>query len=141
MPSCREQLRDFLAMHPPATKPLSRPVRDVLDTIHARVFDPTLSVHELKRHCRISDNNISCRFKYEVGISIKVYVELLRLRAARHLLSRDELSIAEVAQTVGYAYLQTFYRAYRRHFDDCPSQVRGLKERGAANPLDAPRGD
>jgi AraC-like DNA-binding protein len=128
--SCEEELRQFLAAQTPSLVGVSRPVRELLESIHDRPFDQTLSVQALKKRCRISDNNISCRFKHEVGVSIKEYVETLRLRAARHLLQRDETSAAEVAHNVGYAYLQTFYRAFKRRYHVCPGATRRTSRNG-----------
>lgn len=118
------ELRQFLAADASPLARFSPSVREVLEVIYERVFDPQLTVQEVRRRCRIGDNNFSCRFRHEVGASIKEYVDSLRLRAARHLLERTTLSAAEIAQMVGYSYAQTFYRAYERRYHERPGAIR-----------------
>jgi transcriptional regulator GlxA family with amidase domain len=101
---------------------LSRELREVLEHIHANLFDPDLNVQSLKRRCRIRDNNISCRFRRVLGITIKEYVETLRLNAAIRLLEK-QFPVFDVAMAVGYLYPQTFYRAFHRKFDRTPAAL------------------
>ena len=105
-------------------------VRALLNRIHEEVFDPALNVRTLRARCRVTDHNISCRFKHEVGTSIKEYIGDLRLDAACVLLRQGTFSASEVAQSVGYGNLQTFYRAFIRRFSCTPGELR----RGCAVP-------
>ncbi len=125
------ELHRFLQLHPQPSQRLTWPVRKLLNCIHEELFDPTLNVRRLKDRCQIRDNNVSCRFKHEMGISIKTYIEALRLEAANVLLMQRTFSASEVAQSVGYNHLQTFYRAFDRHFDRTPGMVRS----GAGQPV------
>src|SRR2546421_11576231 len=100
--------------------------------IHADLFDPNLSVKTLKVRCRMYDNNVSCRFKHEIGMSIKDYIESLRLEAASQLLSTGSFTTFEVAQSLGYRNPQTFYRAFGRRFQCTPGSLcmSGRRPRG-----------
>jgi len=53
-----------------------------------------------------------------------VYIEDLRLGIAWELLREGTFSVADVADAVGYAYLQTFYRAFKKRFNLLPASVR-----------------
>jgi AraC-like DNA-binding protein len=118
------ELRRFQQPRTPALDGRSWHIRRLLQCIHERTFDPKLNVNNLKRNCSVRDHNISSRFKHETGVSIKRYIEDLRLDAAEHLLQHGAFSAAEVAQCVGYEHLQTFYRAFTRRFDCTPGVAR-----------------
>jgi AraC-like DNA-binding protein len=119
------ELRRFREVHPPPIEGVSWQVRELLRCIHQHLFDPSLNVGELKARCRMRDHNVSCRFGYEMGVSIKAYIESLRLEAADQILRAGIVSVSDAAQSVGYCYLQTFYRAFARHFDRTPGHVCG----------------
>lgn len=99
-------------------------VGQLLRRIHADLFDANLSVKTLKGRCRIADNNVSCHFKYEMGMSIRDYVESMRLDAAQHLLQTSSYTAFEVGQALGYCNAQTFYRAFARRFHCTPGRMR-----------------
>src|ERR1700722_11963071 len=103
---------------------LSLRVRELIAAINQGLFDHDLSVRTLKARCRARDNNISSRFKYEVGVSIKDYILTRRLRAAREMIQLGERPAAEVAYAVGFRYSQTFYRAYHRRYGTAPCSGR-----------------
>lgn len=129
------ELDQFLSIHPPQGD-ISWQVRAVLSYIDEHLFDPTLHVCTVKMRCRIRDNNISCRFKYEVGCSVMEYVEARRLAAAGILLRRGDFSVTEIAQSIGYANLQTFYRAFARCYRCKPTTLMRHAECAEA-PLDS----
>lgn len=124
-PEIESELLRFRMAHAPSTHGTSCHVRDLLRAIHDALFDPRLTVRALKVRCRIRDNNVAYRFKYEMGVSIKEYIEDLRIAAAGHLLRSGEHNAWEVATAVGYSHLQTFYRAFRRRFGCTPGDYRG----------------
>jgi transcriptional regulator GlxA family with amidase domain len=117
-------LERFLARHPAPTQGTSLHVRGVLTCVHDQLFDPRLTVEEVRTRCRITDHNISCRFKHEVGVSIKRYIERLRLQAAAELLPQASFTIAGVALSVGFRNLQTFYAAFARIYGCRPGTFR-----------------
>lgn len=120
----RAELDRFRAAHPPPERKVSWQVQECLKCIHKDPFDPALNVKTVKVRCRISDNNVSCRFKHEMGITIKDYIQSLRFKAAARLLESGSWSISQVAQTVGYRHLQTFYAAFERSFECTPGHFR-----------------
>jgi AraC-like DNA-binding protein len=95
-------------------------VNALLAYIHEFAFYEDLSVGTTLRNCRVKDHNASMKFAHEVGTSMKDYIEEYRLDAAELLLSRSGVTVASAAHAVGYLYLQTFYRAYRRRHEMPP---------------------
>lgn len=106
----------------PSSASLPREMREVLAHVHCHLFDPDLNVQTIKDRCRIRDNNVSCRFRRVMGITIKEYIESLRLEAAIRLLEK-RVPVFDVAISVGYDYPQTFYRAFQRRFDCTPASL------------------
>jgi AraC-like DNA-binding protein len=119
-----DALDEFRHALPPADPRLSWQVRKIVDVVHAGLFDDTLSVGWVKGRCRIRDNNVSCRFKHEMGVSIRDYIESLRLDAAGRLLKEGSFTASEVGVAVGYANPQTFYRAFERRYQCTPGLLR-----------------
>ncbi len=127
-------LCEFLQDHRPSHQDLPREIQEVLTHIHQHLFDLQLNVRSLKSCCRIRDNNIASRFRYMIGMTIKQYVEALRMEAAARLLRKEEIGIFDVAVSVGYYNLQTFYRAFERCFGCTPAQYRRTLLSSASRP-------
>ena len=104
--------------------PLSRNVHRLALAIHEKLFDVDLSVKTVKKHCQLYDNNISCYFRREMGMTIKSYIESSRMQAAAHLLIGSTISVSEIACQVGYWHLETFHRVFVRHFGCTPGVYR-----------------
>lgn len=103
---------------------LPRDLRDVLDCIHRRMFDSELNVNEIRAQYNLRNNNISTRFRWALGVSIRQYIEAWRLEAAAHVLQLFDVEIYLIAMSVGYQHAETFNRAFRRWFDCTPSEFR-----------------
>jgi gluconate 2-dehydrogenase gamma chain len=119
----RLELRRFLDERPPPDVSCWQ-IRKVLAFVHRHLFDHALNVRGVREGCGLRDNNVSCRFKAEVGTGLKAYIDRLRLDAATRLLQDPEVTAATAAHAVGFRHLQTFYRAFRRHLDCTPTAVR-----------------
>jgi methylphosphotriester-DNA--protein-cysteine methyltransferase len=92
---------------------LSQRVRNIAETIHRRFSEPSLNVKTLRATCGVRDNNVSSDFRFAFGVSIREYIELLRLRGTDHLNARG-MSITLAAKNAGFACVQTYYRARAR---------------------------
>jgi AraC-like DNA-binding protein len=122
--SVQSVLDEFCRKNRPPHEDLPREICEVLFHIHQNPFDLQLNVRHLKSSCRIRDNNISSRFRYVMGKTIKQYVEALRMEAASRLLRTEEIGIFDVAVSVGYYNLQTFYRVFERYYGCTPASYR-----------------
>lgn len=95
----------------PAEFPLRS--RILLAAIHEQVFDAQLNVGLLRKRCRLTDHNVSSEFRHAVGMTIPEYIESIRLLAVERL-RRHGISVAGAARAVGFAHVQTYYRARSR---------------------------
>ena len=115
----QKELADFrqrIVFEDPA---FPRDVQTVLRCMYEHLFEPGLNVNVLLDRCTIRGDRIYARFKYYLKMTIRQYLERQRMLAAMDLLGRDELDMAHIAFSVGYANYETFSRAFRRHVG-CP---------------------
>lgn len=111
---------------------LSDRVRQSLGVIHSSFLSKHLSAKILKRDCNIRDNNFSSVFRREVGVSIRDYIEDLRIKHACGLLRDGSMNVTDVGYVVGYEHVQTFYRAFKRRMSCTPYQYQQkLRHAGA----------
>lgn len=120
--------------HQANRKDLPADIRRVLSYIEENAFDSELNVQKIKLDCRLRDNNVSSRFRFFLGATIRDYLEARRMEAAAALLMQSRATILEVAFTVGYNSLQTFYGAFRRKYSCTPDAYRRRK-------MENPKGD
>lgn len=113
--------------HPANREDLPADIRRVLSYIEENALDSELNVQKIKLDCRLRDNNVSSRFRFFLGATIRDYLEARRMEAAAVLLMQSRATILEVAFAVGYNSLQTFYGAFRRKYSCTPDAYRRRK--------------
>lgn len=90
--------------------------------------EPTRSwtIGELAKEAALSRSTFFDRFRREVGVSPMGYLLGWRMAIAKDLLCSDSVSVAGVAQRVGYSSSSTFSVAFARHVGASPTRyVRG----------------
>ena len=90
-----------------------------------------LSVEALAEHACLSPRQFARRFNKIFGTTPAEFVETSRLDEARQRLSAPGRSIAEIAESVGFASADAFRRAFERRFGVSP---RSYRERFAVGP-------
>jgi AraC-type DNA-binding domain-containing proteins len=95
-----------------------------LKQIHARIAHGW-TVGELAKAAALSRSTFFERFTRTVGVPPMEYVLAWRMEIAKELLRRDGLSVAEVAERVGYGSTSTFSVAFSRHVGEPPSRYAG----------------
>ena len=95
-----------------------------LKQIHARIAHGW-TVGELAKAAALSRSTFFERFTRAVGVPPMEYVLAWRMEVAKELLRRDGLSVAEVAERVGYGSTSTFSVAFSRHVGEPPSRYAG----------------
>ena len=63
----------------------------------------------------MSERNFARAFRAETGSTPAVYVESLRVEAARRLLETTGLTVGAIARTAGYKHGETLHRVFSRH--------------------------
>lgn len=100
-------------------------VRALYKAIQARLFERDLRVGDVRRSCGIGDHNVSCRFKYHVGMSPKRFVLHHRFKLAKHLLLKHrDLAIAHIGYSVGFSSASALTKVFKRETGKTPAQYR-----------------
>jgi AraC-like DNA-binding protein len=132
-PSVFLEMRDhILGRWQPLSNRPSRSVVRLISAIHEGLLDAELNVKVLKAKCGLSDHNVSSQFKLEMGITIRCYIEGLRMQIAGLVCISYRLTAVELSYRLGYEHVQTFYRAFRRYFGCTPKVYEdrnGMKSR------------
>jgi AraC-like DNA-binding protein len=90
---------------------LAHEARDMLDRDLAR--PPTIS--ELARHVGLNQNKLKALFPTLFGTTVHAYSVQSRMLQAQTLLLDGQLSIAQVAERVGYEHQSSFATAFRNY--------------------------
>ncbi|MDD3334730.1 MAG: AraC family transcriptional regulator [Eubacteriales bacterium] len=96
---------------------------DTMEFLHQHCREP-LTLGDLASYMNMSESHCSRFFHQMTGVTFTECLNTLRISDARHLLSRSNLSVIEIAQEVGYSCIQTFNRVFRRNCGQTPSEYR-----------------
>lgn len=80
------------------------------------------TVEQLGRESALSRSAFFERFSRAVGVAPMAYLQVWRMALAKALLRRNDLSLAEVAERVGYSSASTFSTAFSRHVGQPPAR-------------------
>lgn len=103
--------------------PLLERFQPVVDYVEVHLSEK-LSVTELSSLTNMSYTHFIKTFKKAVGMSFTDFVVFKRIKKAEQQLLTSELSIAEVAESVGISNLGHFYDLFRRHNNCSPKQFK-----------------
>lgn len=78
------------------------------------------SLMELSRQVGLNDYKLKQGFRHIFGTTVFAYLRTCRMERAQQLLAARELSIAEVAHTVGYTSQSRFCDAFKKQFGTTP---------------------
>lgn len=92
--------------------------------VESRFCDPEFSISALAETYHLNLPRMSNLFKSEMGIGFMEYVWKKRLEKAQELLRTTNLSVEEIAQSVGYLASTSFSRKFKQETGLTPSQYR-----------------
>lgn len=78
------------------------------------------SLLQLARQVGLNDRKLKQGFLQVFGTTVFGYLQDYRLESSQQLLESGEMSVTEVAHTVGYASLPSFSKAFRKKFGHSP---------------------
>ena len=109
-------------------------VEQIVDYLN-RHYNEKISLDQIAQNMYLSPFYISRIFKNEVGDTPINYLINLRMEKARKLLlEKQDCSIQEIAQCVGYDDAYHFSKLFKKHYGNSPSQYRARKSSKAQNP-------
>src|SRR5437016_867120 len=87
-------------------------------------FHKTFPLEAPARHVGMSLRNFVRRFKQATGDSPLMYLQKLRIAAAKRLLESDHRTVQEISEGVGYQDVAFFRNLFQRHTGVSPSAYR-----------------
>lgn len=87
-------------------------------------FNRKLTLQEIADANYISRHALSIGFKEIVGITFKEYLLLFRIAEAKKLLTTTDMSIAQIAEAVGYVNVNNFLKIFKEKENITPLQYR-----------------
>ncbi len=87
-------------------------------------FQRSFALESLARRVGMSLRNFVRRFKLATGDSPLIYVQKLRVAAAKRLLESNHRTMQEISDGVGYQDVAFFREIFQRHTGDSPSAYR-----------------
>ena len=96
---------------------------DILKYIEQN-YNSDLSLSSLAERFSLSDSYVARIFKNELDCKPSEYVNNFRVSVAEALLTTTDMSVSEIAETVGYSDVYYFSRIFKRIVGVPPSRVR-----------------
>lgn len=86
------------------------------------------TIEHLSELVLLNPQKLKAGFSYYYHTSIGSFITSLRMTMAVNLLSTTDLSIAEIAEKVGYSYPSNFIKMFRQTYECTPLEYRHKKE-------------
>lgn len=102
-----------------------QPIRIVRQYVDEHYMED-ISLDDVAEQVKLSKNYISTVFKKETGVNFSDYLTAKRVDEAADLLRKTNLSIAEVANRVGYNDVKYFSKLCKKKLGMKPSEYRKL---------------
>ena len=118
---CHVEREDYLFELPKASHSADT-VEAILGYIRDNISSATLEI--AARHFGYSPVHLSRLIKKHTGSSFAKFILLQRMVAAEHLLAKTDLSISEIAFSIGLESPEYFSRAFKKYNDVSPRQYR-----------------
>jgi LacI family transcriptional regulator len=104
---------------------VARAVRFIHDNaVHA------IGVEDVVEHVGCSRRTLELRFQRHLGRSVNREIQEIRLERAKHLLAETDLTVARVAETLGFGSVNYMIRLFHHRTGETPAEYRAhLKRR------------
>ncbi len=103
-------------------------VRNVLEVIEEKMGNPEFSVGELSVKFHASRSTFYKRLLLLTGKTPIEFIRYIRLKRAAELLEKSQLTVSEIAYTVGFNNPKNFSQYFKEEFDRIPSAYRSEKK-------------
>jgi two-component system response regulator YesN len=99
-------------------------VQRAVEYIHRHRSRPDLALGQVAEAVSLSPSHLAHLLKEHVGLSYRNYLIALRMEEAKKLLRTTDMTIAAVAEAVGYENVTNFYRLFQREVGCTPAAYR-----------------
>jgi len=99
-------------------------LQEIIELVHRKLGDSNLGLALVAEHFQMTPPYISTFFKKNQGQNLVDYITHKRMEHAKRLMATKELTIAQIAQTVGYNNDVVFIRAFKKMEGITPGKFR-----------------
>jgi AraC-like DNA-binding protein len=96
---------------------------EILDHINVH-YKENIKVEELAAVVGYSPSHFRRVFKALTGKTTSLYIQTLRVQEACKLLGKREMSVEQIAESVGYSDMKHFYTVFKRITHKLPKAFR-----------------
>lgn len=104
-------------------EPISEPVREALQYVEAHLNEG-FGLREVADHVHLNPSYFSVLFKEQMHMTFIEYLTRLRIQKAKELLLQTRLSVAEIAERVGYQTTKYFNKVFKEYEGHSPGLYR-----------------
>lgn len=101
------------------------PMQKMLDYIHDHINAP-IDISDLCEEFNYSPDYISKMFGKTYGVTVKKYINQVKMAAAKQLLVTSHLTVEQIGSAIGFDNVHLFYKYFRYHEKVTPSEYRKL---------------
>ncbi|MBD3917449.1 response regulator [Paenibacillus sp. PR3] len=98
-------------------------VQEAIHYLDEHLQEP-ITMRDIADHLHLNASYFSVLFKEQTGLTFSEYLTRRRVQRAKEMLSNSELTIAEIAERVGYQTAKYFVKVFRTMEDTSPGQYR-----------------
>ncbi len=96
----------------------------ITNYIEQHIGNQNLDVNQLVRHLGMSRSVLYSKFKAITGQGVNEYIRLVRLRKSKQLLIKNQLSINEISDAVGFNSASYFIRCFVNEYKSTPGEFK-----------------
>lgn len=94
-----------------------------------------ISIQSISKVFFLNPNYLSQLFKRELNLTFTEYLTKVRLQEAKKLLHNTELSIGEIAETIGFRDYFYFIRLFKKYTNQTPRQYKHRVQPATSKPI------
>ena len=114
---------------------LPEDLQPCMDYLRNHLYDRGFDVQTLKRACGINSHRELAPIQDVVGMTLKHYIQKMRLDTAKLLLQETELRLWQISDCLGYSSIDVFSKAFERHIGVRPIRYRKQRQANSVRTL------
>ncbi len=95
---------------------------EMVEIVNNHLDDPQFSIPMLCKKVAMSENVLYKKTKALTGMTVNDFIKSLRLKKAAELLQQKQLSINEIAYSVGYSDRKYFSKEFKKQYGKTPTE-------------------
>ncbi|MFA6567624.1 MAG: AraC family transcriptional regulator [Victivallales bacterium] len=120
---CRQANRVYAPLYREGQHPALNKALEIINCDYRK----RITLDQLSRHCGLGTSRLSELFRIAFGMSPMQYVDELKIKKARQLLTYSDMNISQIAEYLGFGSVNYFSRFFKSHCGIRPSEITANK--------------